>query len=228
MTYIELYGLPGAGKTTITAPVIDMLRRDGLQVANLKDVYLRNCKGNSKVFVLLEMIIRFRRYPIYWRILRYGLSISIKKECIKYLIKLLFLVHQIYESVNSGLYDVILCEEGIVQYITSLCYLEDLPDTKLLSKIIEIINKTINPIAIYCEISEEESLLRITKRSNSISLRFSSKIPIDVLEKAIEKRGRNMLVVAKYLPTRHTLSMLLNEDVLKRELYDLSKRTVSL
>lgn len=228
MTYIELYGLPGAGKTTISAPVIDLLRKDGFRVANLKDVYLRNCTGKSKVRVFVEMILRLRRYPIYWRILRYGVSVSLSKECLKYLIKLLFLVHQIFESMESGLYDVILCEEGIVQYITSLCYLEDLPDTKLLRKILVIINKEISPMAVYCEIAEEESMLRIMKRSDSLSLRFSSKTPYKVLEKALDKRKRNMLVVAQYLPKRSTLSMHLNEIVLKKQLYDLAKRTASL
>ena len=42
MVYYELFGLPGAGKTTLSAPIVKKLKDNGYKVAVWDDVFHRN------------------------------------------------------------------------------------------------------------------------------------------------------------------------------------------
>lgn len=207
MKYIEMYGLPGAGKTTISVPVIKKLREEGYRVAGLSDVYFRNCKTRRKTKVWLELAFSFKNYPLYVELFKYGLSLPQTLDNIRYLFKQLFFVHQIIKTQEEGQYDIALCEEGIIQHMTSLSYTQDLPDTTFLRNCILKLYKATNVVAINCLIDIETSLNRIEGRDDSSSRRFSSKTSSDLLLTVLNVKKRNLAVLAKYIPSVYEINM---------------------
>lgn len=213
-----MFGLPGAGKTTISVPIIKRLREEGYRVADLTDVYFRNCDKGGKIRVLLEILLSGKYYPLYINFIRYGLSVTKNQDRLKYLIKLLIFIHQLVKTIEEGKYEIALCEEGVIQHLSSLCYDCELPDTELLGICISKLIKLANIKAINCEIDLEESLSRINKRGEKTSRRFSSRSNSESLRSILYAKGQNLALVANYIPTLYTLSMeqsiVINQNIL--------------
>jgi len=226
MNYIELFGLPGAGKTTITNPVIEALREEGFRVAGLSEVYFRNCCDRNKTKVWFEIITSLKKYPVYFQIFLYGLSVSISASSVKFLLKFIFLVHQIMKTKEEGKYDIVLCEEGIIQHLSSLSYLKQLPDNKRLDEVMLSITKVINIEAINCVINIEECINRVNSREES-SQRFSSKIPGSVLFQALKMKEKNLMIVANHTTSVHELVLVESIDDNKNKLLSLVKQIIA-
>ena len=120
MKYYELYGLPGAGKSTLSNPVIGQLKQEGFRVASRNDVYFQNCgRKAGKLFVYAEILCEIRMYPLYMDILRFNRKVSSNLSNIKYAFQTIFFLHQILKAYKSNLYDIIILDEGIIQYLSS-------------------------------------------------------------------------------------------------------------
>ena len=215
-----MYGLPGAGKTTISIPVILKLKEKGYKVADLTDVYFRNCNKRSKFKVIIELLLTKNSYILFFSIALYCLKFSQESGNLKFLFKLLFLVHQIIKTLDEGKYDLVLCEEGIIQYMTSLFFMSRMHDNELLRKIMSRITTKIHILAINCDIEIEESFKRISKRGET-SRRYSSKTSSPILISALKMKRKNLSIIAKYVPVVYKIQMKQDVDNNKKDLYNL-------
>lgn len=207
MKYFEMYGLPGAGKTTISVPVIQKLREEGYKVADLSNVYFHNCEKGHKSRVWLEILLSIKDYPLYYSVARYGIFDRGIKGGVKYKLKLLFLIHQLAKIIEESKFDVILCEEGILQYLSSLSFTNELPDNKSLKRLFSCIKKKVHISAVSCEIGIEDSFDRINNRGET-SRRFSSNTSPSLLLSALKAKKHNLEVLSKYVSTICVLSMM--------------------
>ena len=143
MVYYELYGLPGAGKTTITSSLVDKLKAEGYKVAERKDVYIRRgSKINSKS-VYWEMLFQPSEYKLIWYYLM--LYLKCKQKNRYHLKNLLFYSHQILMTIKEGKYDMMFLDAGIIEYIASLFYM-DCPLITTLIKSRDIFQDEISPL----------------------------------------------------------------------------------
>ena len=200
MLYYELFGLPGAGKTTVALSVVKHLRDKGYRVALLEDIYGNGVRGHR-----LEMLFSLSEYRLYYYICRlYGKSC---KKHISFLKKLLHYSHQILKTTKENKYDIIFLEEGIIQYISSLFYLEDIPDNKILGKIVSYLTErvVIEPIFCYADIST--SMKRIKERPYKQTARYSFFVGQQTLEEALTHRLNNLHVISSYFPSHITINM---------------------
>lgn len=220
MKYIELYGLPGAGKTTVSVPVINRLRDSGLKVADLSAVYFRNCKSKNKLRVLVELAFSYKNYLIYLSLIRYGFTAIRTYDGLASFFKLFFLIHQLMMTIRENRYDLVLCEEGVIQYLSSLNYTEEMRDNTALALLFTRLQSRFDIIAVNCRISVEESMNRIKGRGET-SRRYSRKTPSDLLRLALRTKERNLTTIAKYLSKVHTLPMEQSRDSVVLSLFNL-------
>ena len=204
MIYYELYGLPGAGKTTVTSSLVDKLKEDGYKVAEHKDVYHRRGLKLASISAYLEMLFQPSEYKLFWFYLMLYLKCRQKNRY--YLIKLIFYSHQILMTIKEGKYDVMFLEQGVIQFISSLFYLEDCPIDNQLGKISKYFSKlNINPIL--CSVDICESMKRIKERPYFQNTRFSHYVGTENLETALKHKIHNLKVIASYFPDCYEINM---------------------
>lgn len=154
MIIIELVGLPGCGKSTI----IDIAR------GKRKDLFItrRDLFGIKIPYIWLKQYSIKRRL---WNDLRdiYRKTNMMKKKF--YFERLIQLILYLTYCSESNPNSVILLEEGIVQYFSSLAYETDLDIN--LTKVINEQLSTFNPIVIDCKIPVEIACKRINTRKKS-------------------------------------------------------------
>lgn len=206
--YFELYGLPGAGKTTLCRPVISKLKQIGYDVADLDDIYSRNCKKRGKISILLKMLIMVRLYPLYYKLWRVYMSCDSSDRNLSYFFKALFLSYQILDAYKRGGFDAIFCEEGFIQYISSFCYSDVMPNSCSLNNLCTYISSLLKVQLIHCDIGVEDSFTRIKERP-VVSKRFSSSYSSDLLKKALISKQTNLATISSHF------SKVLNLDMLK-------------
>ena len=64
--YYELYGLPGAGKSTLANILISELRAKGYKVGTLDDVYNRRPNVKFKQSLKREMLFHINEYKLFF------------------------------------------------------------------------------------------------------------------------------------------------------------------
>lgn len=207
--YFELYGLPGAGKTTLCRPVINFLEDNGYKVADLDCIYHRNCRNGNKIPVFLKLLLKVRLYPLYFKLLKVYLSCNSSDRSFSFFLKSVFLSYQILDANKKGKYDIILCEEGFVQYISSFSYAEKLPNTESIKELCSYIHSLIEVHLIQCLLGVEDSFKRIEGRP-VVSRRYSSTCPAEQLRKALDTKSINLSVISSYFSNKLSLDMFEN------------------
>lgn len=209
--YFELYGLPGAGKTTLCRPVISLLKGKGYKVADLDDVYHRNCRNGSKYPVILNMMFKVKCYSLYYRMWKVFLTCDTNDRNFSYFLKAAFLSFQIIDAMKNGDYDIVLCEEGFIQYVSSFCYSTDLPESKHLSNLCAYMSSLLRFNSVHCCLDVDVSLKRINNRP-VLSRRFSSSCSSDLMRKALISKSGNLRVISSYFTNALNLDMLKDVD----------------
>lgn len=208
--YFEFYGLPGAGKTTLAIPLIKKLKEDGCHVAGRYDVYKRLFCHRVKIFVYIEILLHINNYCIYYKFWKlYRKSMKPNRRFFK---KLIVLVHQILMTVKKNRYDVVICDEGIIQFCSSLFYLDDFQGKNILKEIMEELDKRIKIQPVFCSIDMEESLNRIKNRPYAQQARYSFSKGISVLEKAMKHKAHNLEEISSVFPDPITIDMTVSID----------------
>ncbi|SEA56433.1 hypothetical protein SAMN05216462_1815 [Xylanibacter ruminicola] len=204
MIYYELYGLPGAGKTTVASSLVDKLKVDGYKVAEHKEVYHRRGLKLGSISAYLEMLFHPSEYKLFWFYLMLYLKCGQKKRV--YFDELLFYSHQILMTNKERKYDIMFLDEGIIQYLSSLFYLEDCPIDNQLGKIANFLLKQ-NITPIFCSVDICESMKRIKDRPYSQKGRFSHSVGTEKLEMALKFKNHNLKVIASFFPDRYKINM---------------------
>lgn len=200
--YYELFGLPGAGKSTITSPVIQYFKSRGYKVGGYRDV---NGKGEGNPIEWLKLFCHFSEYRLffyYWQLYR-----SCNQRNYKYLKKLIYNSHQLIQAVRGKKYDILFLEEGLIQALSSLFYLEDIPDNHLIEKIRKLVSKEIHIMPIFCSVDINVSMDRIRDRPTQQKARYSHSVGSSVLEDALIHRKHNLEVISSAFQSNMKIDM---------------------
>lgn len=203
MYYYELYGLPGAGKTTIALQVINCLKSQGYKVASYDDVF---GSGIIDKKYWLKILFNFKMYKLYFYYLQ--LYCKCHKKERGFLKKLLYYSNNILRISQGDNYDVMFLDEGIIQFLSSLFYMEDIPQNSDIKKIVHYLNNKIVMRPILCSVDMNVSLKRIKERPYKQTGRFSHSIGASVLEKALKHKAYNLDVISSYFPSHIEIDMI--------------------
>lgn len=193
MICFELFGLPGAGKTTVTTPLIEYFNEKGYQVASHRNTY---GKRERKIQEWLKILFSFSEYRLffyYWMLYR-----KANKRDIRYLRSLVYYSHQILRTIKEDKYDIMFLEEGVIQYISSLFYLEKISDDLYVKKIASELLKKIKIIPILCSVDIEESMKRVKERSTQQNSRYSHSVGTSLLRNVLYCRQYNLNVISSF------------------------------
>jgi hypothetical protein len=138
---VELNGLPGCGKTTITNLLVEKLKKEGINATKRKNIYKKRKYKANKLFGLIH------RGGIRLPFLLLSFFLSIKPFRIgryKYISKLIHYYLMYLKSVEENKYDIILMDEGIIQYINAAIYPGNLKYPSSLKKLLNTILNTLN------------------------------------------------------------------------------------
>lgn len=198
MVYYELYGLPGAGKSTLANIIISELRAKGYKVGTWDDVYYRCPNVIFKQSLKREMLFHINEYKLFfwcWKAYK-----NCKNPNQSFYNKLLILTHQLLMVAKENNYDIVILEEGAIQYISSLRYLEDFFDDRDYQRISHYLNKRliINPV--FCNIDIVESMSRVKNRGYG-SKRFTYSVGSEKFKQAMIYKETNLRKISStFLP----------------------------
>ena len=199
MVYYELYGLPGAGKSTLANIIISELRAKGYKVGNLHDVYFRCPNAKQKHPLRREMLFHINEFKLFfwcWKAYK-----NCKNPNRAFYNKLLILTHQLLMVAEENNYDIVILEEGAIQFISSLRFLEDFSDDNDYQRISHYLNKKllINPV--FCNIDIAESMSRVKNREYGSEGRFSYRIGAEKFKQAMFYKEKNLRKISStFLP----------------------------
>ena len=189
MVYYELYGLPGAGKSTVANILISELRAKGYKVCTWDDVYYRCPNVIFKQSLKREMLFHINEYKLFfwcWKAYK-----NCKNPNRAFYNKLLILTHQLLMVAEENNYDIVILEEGAIQYISSLRYLEDFSDDKDYERISRYLNKRIIIHPVFCNIDIAESMSRVRNRGYG-SKRFTYSVGTENFKQAMFYKEKNL------------------------------------
>lgn len=205
MVYYELYGLPGAGKTTISSTLIMQLREKGYKVAGFRDIFKRNSSSVKKVkygLTILFSVNEYILYYYYWKL--YRMSRHKNRKYLKYLISY---SHQLLKTAKDGKYDIIFLEEGIIQFLSALFFQEELLSNGIINRIANYWANIFNITPVNCLIDVYESMNRIKNRPYQQNCRYSHSSGTANLEKALMYRSRNLDIISSAFPSHIEINM---------------------
>lgn len=164
MYIIELYGLPGCGKTTLFKNVLRALRCDGYKVENLQEKPLRYSRLERKMCELALKLDKDSRYlrKSARKIYEKGLP-DAKNYWVERIIQACYLAKR---AEKQGL-EIALFDEGCLQFLTSIAHEDELGESEksFFKEVYEFLYKGRNTLIINCEIEKEESVRRMKERN---------------------------------------------------------------
>ena len=156
MVYYEFYGLPGCGKTTLSRKVVYQLQEKGYKVADFSCIFLNENFGKPKLIEYVRLIFQIREYSLfyhYWKLFRECHCNSKRR-----LTNLMILTNKIFRESRKNRYDMVLLEEGIIQFISSFNYLGAIRKSNRFDKIVKQLEKNVEICPIYCRLDVDTSL----------------------------------------------------------------------
>lgn len=198
MVCYELYGLPGAGKSTVANILISELRAKGYKVGTWDDVYYRCPNVIFKQSLKREMLFHINEYKLFfwcWKAYK-----NCKNPNRAFYYKLLILTHQLLMVAEESNYDIVILEEGAIQYISSLRYLEDFSDDKDYKRISRYLNKRLIIYPVFCNIDIAECMSRVRNRGYG-SKRFTYSVGCEKFKQAMIYKEKNLRRISStFLP----------------------------
>lgn len=195
MKVIELYGLPGSGKSTLSEELSNRLKGENLRIGYKSNIFAKykNKKKINKIFtnfLLLFYDLRLNFYLILFAT-QYGLF---NRERVKRIRLLMLLNYLLSKESKRSYYDILILDEGFVQFITSIPHEQRISNNSRIIKLTEhISNKNKQSYLIKCEINIDESLKRISNRSTP-SPRFDF-LPTKDLRRLLDIKKANLYFV---------------------------------
>lgn len=229
MVYYELYGLPGAGKSTLANIIIYELRAKGYKVGAWDDVYYRCPNVIFKQSLKREMLFHISEYKLFfwcWKAYK-----NCKNPNRAFYYKLLILTHQLLMVAEESNYDIVILEEGAIQYISSLRYLEDFSDDKDYERISRYLNKRLIIYPVFCNIDIAESMSRVRNRGYG-SKRFTYSVGCEKFKQAMSYKEKSLKKISSTFAPSIEINMkaplvdnarLLVSEILSRSLDERNK-----
>ena len=168
--FIELYGIPGVGKTTVSNILKKKFQTRGQNVTVYAELFRNIQMEDAWKWKLLVSEIDFDLLKIFCSLLQIWNSIPNKNRFdLKYTfyISLNFLV---YKRISKSEKGIVLCEEGIIQYVFSIYYNRSIGNINEIRCILNATRKIFSHCIYVNLIADHETIAqRIKKRPNGKS-----------------------------------------------------------
>ena len=221
MRIYEMVGCPGCGKSTACDIVTKRLRDEGQKVGNLADFYFQHRKGRKKFGMIFRILFNFANYPLYIDAIRLKLKYGGKNGNWKYVGSLIFFMYEIVFVNKKESFDILVLDEGIIQYTSSLFFSEKLPKAFSADPVFAHLKKRgINPVVLLCDIGLEENIKRLKGRN--VKTRFSQ-IPDDRLGEIMQTRKENLEIISGGFKHVHRVDMTATPEVISDNMMKLIK-----
>ncbi len=196
MLVFEMAGGPGIGKSTLSRQVINNLGESGYRVGTLEDIYFRHRKDRGKLSLLIRILADAKHYPLYLDALLLKLRYGNQNGSWNYAGRLVFFLYEWVHIRKNEEYDILLLEEGLVQYISSLLYMEKLPAAFRKEKIYaDLAECGHEPFVFVCNLQDiYENILRLKNRK--ADTRFFRIRDDNELKQAMEAKKHNLDIIA--------------------------------
>lgn len=117
---IDFNGMPGCGKTTIAEKVVEFLS-DRFSVATLRDVYFYKEKGIAhQIIFFTSAILSIKNFAFNMQVLKLISCYKYSRTRLFDALRLIKLNYQLSKFYKYEEVDIILLEEGLVQYLSSI------------------------------------------------------------------------------------------------------------
>lgn len=192
--FIEFAGLPGAGKTTIARDVVSELTNMGYRCFCNRNLYDGDVVENpsprrlfSKLDSLLHLVrscIRHRRVAVD------ALACALRtkprnfagfQRAAQLLIRLDYIKSTLEDS-----YDLVIFDQGLIQYMWSISATGELLPDKYLVRLLKSVLNEVSSVIIFVNIDVASAIARVSERS-TMSSRFDT-MPLDQAEQLLARQ----------------------------------------
>ena len=200
----ELYGCTGCGKTTVTAKTVNMLRAKGYECVDYQELFFNNEKNRrAQVASYLLAALNPRYSPLTFRIFMTARSLSCP---LRYAFYLATLCQRILKYEKSADNSIILLEEGIIQFVTSLSHGKAISECEMIGTLLKDIKEYgIKPKSVNCVLPMEDNIRRITGRG--LHSRFLDVNSVEKLKNLLTIKRENLDFVSAEFGPVLTLDM---------------------
>lgn len=164
---IELYGLPGCGKSTLTHSIISILQNEYPDIvlcrANISGRINKYWNRPLCLFLCLVLeLLKPTNYKTKIFLLKYAFSFPFNRYSIIYLLYT-FIVIDLYRKNKAK---IIVLDEGIIQFLSSIPHNRVIKETELVELISNSINKfSFDTLFIECQLDLDTVIHRIKERN---------------------------------------------------------------
>lgn len=213
MIILELNGLPGCGKTTIINEIIDNFRKADMNVKSLDEVIKYKQKEiETKITQLICSFFTMKNLKFNFYIIILMFKIGLSLDRVRFSMRLIKLNYQIGRIKKSEKVDLMILDEGYIQFITSIPHNKQFNDGKTLRNICQFIeNEHPDLRLVNCKISTEIAINRAQNRSSSSS-RFD-KLDTNKLSKLMIIKQNNLERIQNQFSEEIQTNIRLEEDI---------------
>lgn len=201
---LELYGCPGCGKSTVTARTIDMLWEKGFRCVDYKQLFFNHHNnGFTRYISYIQAVCNLHYYTLTKKIFK---TARIFKCRPRYAFYLTTMCQRIIQCEKASENTVILLDEGIIQFVTSLAHEKSLNDCGMIEPLTTQIKKEgifLKPID--CVLPMEDNIVRLTGRGKRS--RFLEAENEKELERLLQTKRENLSFVSTFFDPVLTLDM---------------------
>lgn len=168
---IEFNGLPGCGKSTVCKKLEKLLKENNKLVCDYASYYK---EISTSDFWRIKLLIGELKYGVFKICIYFiGLFFSIPKRTVydfKYCVFICMNYFAIRRLLRKNIDDIIVSDEGLMQYMFSCFYDRTITNTYFIQKILELVEIELPGFLIVNAILDDEKIVkRIQSRSNGMS-----------------------------------------------------------
>ena len=210
MKIIELYGCPGAGKSTVAAKTVEKLRAAGVPCADYEAVYFGGNHGRAaRLRRAAGALLPPGRWGLNRKIFTAARALGAER---KYAVSLAVLCARLERARRRGCALAVM-EEGVVQFLTSLSHDRPFADCDQLASLARAIQARVPDIhPVPCELEIGENLRRLRDRGDQKWTRFLRAGEArgdgkDPLREMLALKAENLRTAASFFPAGAPLDL---------------------
>jgi len=195
MKVVEFNGPPGCGKTTICNKLISEAKVKNFSVGCLQDVVFRNQKSRfSNYLFLVKSLLSIEDLKFNIAVLRFLGDYRFSRSRLLYAMRLIKLNRKLKLVIKDERFDLLILEEGFIQYISSIPHEEPILVNENLNRLCRLVYEYYGKhLHVNCSLSNDENISRL-KRRNNMKNRFD-KLPINVLQQLLNNKRNNIMIL---------------------------------
>lgn len=213
MLIVELNGAPGCGKSTLCNQVLGELQSRGYLAGTLQDVVFRKQRNKMTNYIqMLFILFSVKRYKLNYAVAKLARDYGLERGRVLFALRFLKFLSKLESTLKDEKFDLLLLDEGIVQYLTSIPHDKEIKQNTHYEKVCEMVQTLYNRvIQVNCHIEFEENVRR-AKQRGQVNSRFDH-LPEEQLRKALSVKRYNIDLVRKRLAARKIVNINMTEDI---------------